>query len=138
VLAVFVEMEQGARQYIVASDMRQSNLQRESLDAAAEKRGMPIVLPTAAQLSKSAITVATLPTLSASALASAVAEQGGEVALVGHLVWSDQDLGWATEWRLEWKGERHRWQLRGITFDEAFRRGISGAAQIMSGNGQPG
>ncbi|WP_024515317.1 DUF2066 domain-containing protein [Bradyrhizobium sp. Tv2a-2] len=138
VLAVFVEMEQGARQYIVTSDMRQSDLQRDSLRAAADKRGMPIVLPNAAELSKSEITVATLPTLSAAALAAATAEQGGEIALLGRLVWSDQDLGWATEWRLEWQGEPHRWQLRGITFDEAFRRGISGAAQILSGNGKPG
>jgi uncharacterized protein len=138
VLAVFVEMEQGARQYIVTSDMRQSDLQRDSLRAAADKRGMVIVLPTAEELSKSAITVATLPTLSASALASTTAEQGGEIPLVGRLVWSDEDLGWATEWQLKWRGEQHRWQLRGITFDEAFRRGISGAAQILSGNGQPG
>jgi uncharacterized protein len=137
VLAVFVKMEQGGRQYIVTSDTRQSSLQRDSLFAAAEKRGMPIVLPTAAALAKSAITAPELPTLSAAALSSATAEQGGEIALVGHLVWSDQDLGWATEWRLEWQGRPHRWQLRGITFDEAFRRGIGGAAQILSGEGNP-
>ena len=138
VLAVFVAMEQGARQYIVTSDMRQSDLQRDSLLAAADKRGMPIVLPTSAVLVKSAITAAPLPTLSAAALASATADQGGEIALVGHLVWSDQDLGWATEWRMEWQGKPHRWQLRGVTFDEAFRRGIGGAAQLLSGNGEPG
>lgn len=138
VLAVFVEMEQGARQYIVTSDARQSDLQRDSLLAAANKRGMSIVLPTAAQLSKSAITAAALPALSTAALAAATAEQGGEVALIGHLVWNDHDLGWVTEWRLEWQGRPHRWQLRGVTFDEAFRRGIGGAAQILSGNGKPG
>ena len=137
VLAIFVEMEQGPRRYIVTSDMRQSDLQRDSLLAAADKRGMPIVLPTAAQLSRSAITAPALPTLSASALAPLTAEQGGEIALVGHLVWSDPDLGWATEWRLEWQGQSHRWRLRGITFDEAFRRGIAGAAQILAGNGDP-
>jgi hypothetical protein len=27
--------------------------------------------------------------------------------------------------------------LRGFTFDETFRRGIGGAAQILSGNGDP-
>jgi uncharacterized protein len=137
VLAVFVEMEQGARQYIVTSDLRQSDLQRDSLLAAADKRGAPIVLPTATVLAKSAITAATLPTVPAAELAGATAEQGGEIALIGHLVWSDEDLGWATEWRLEWRGEPHSWRLRGITFDEAFRRGIAGAAQILSGNGSP-
>ena len=137
VLAVFVEMEQGARQYIVTSDTRQSDLQRASLQAAADKRGMSIVLPTAALLSRSAIAAPALPTSSTAVLAPLTAEQGGEIALVGHLVWSDQDLGWATEWRLEWQGQPHRWYLRGITFDEAFRRGIAGAAQILAGNGDP-
>jgi uncharacterized protein len=137
VLAVFVGMEQGTRQYIVTSDMRQSDLQRDSLHAAADKRGMPIVMPSAVQLSRSAITASALPTMPAAALASATAEQGGEIALIGYLAWSDSDLGWATEWRLEWQGQPYRWQLRGVTFDDAFRRGIGGAAQILSGNGQP-
>jgi len=136
VLAVFVEMEQGARQYIVTSDARQSDLQRDSLLAAADKRGMRIVLPTLAALEKSTVTVADLSTLPSSVLASVTANLGGEIALVGHLVWSDQDLGWVNEWSLEWQGHVHRWQFRGVTFDEAFRRGIGGAAQILSGNGE--
>jgi hypothetical protein len=138
VLAVFVEMEQGARNYIVTSDARQSDLQRDSLFAAAEKRGMSIVLPTTAVLDKSGINAATFSALRSSTLASAAADQGGEVALVGHLVWVDQELGWATEWQMDWQGRPHRWQLRGITFDEAFRRGIGGAAQVLSGNGEGG
>ena len=138
VLAVFVEMEQGARNYIVTSDARQSDLQRDSLFAAAEKRGMGVVLPTTAVLDKSGINAAAFSTLRSSTLASAAADQGGEVALVGHLVWVDQELGWATEWQMDWQGRSHRWQLRGVTFDEAFRRGIGGAAQILSGNGEGG
>lgn len=138
VLAVFVEMEQGARNYIVTSDARQSDLQRDSLIAAAEKRGMSVVLPTTAALDKSGINATAFSMLRSSTLASAAADQGGEVALVGHLVWVDQELGWATEWQMDWQGRPHRWQLRGITFDEAFRRGIGGAAQVLSGNGEGG
>jgi len=138
VLAVFVEMEQGARQYIVTSDARQSDLQRDALLAAADKRGMHIVLPSTAALEKSAIIATGLSTLPEAALTSATAAQGGDIALIGHLVWSDQDLGWVTEWQLAWQGRPHRWQLRGVTFDEAFRRGIGGAAQVLSGNGDPG
>ena len=44
-LAVFVEMEQGPKNYIVTADGAQSDLQRDSLLAAADKRGMGIVLP---------------------------------------------------------------------------------------------
>ncbi len=137
ILGVFVEMEQGSRQYIATSDAKQSDLQRDSLLAAALKRGMMIVLPDAAALAKAHINAAELLTTPSSRLASAASERGGEVALVGRLRWEDSELGWATGWRMEWNGRMHRWQLRGVTFDEAFRGGIGGAAQILSGNGDP-
>jgi hypothetical protein len=116
VLGVVVEMEQGARKYVVTSDDKQSELQREALLAAAGKRGMSVVLPSSAASSK---------------------PPQGDVSLVGHLVWSDSELGWGTDWRLDLEGKPHRWQIRGVTFDEAFRRGIGGAAQILSSNGDP-
>ena len=136
-LAVFVAMEQGARNYIVTADGAQSDLQRDALFAAADKRGMDIVLPGTATLAKSNMTGAELRTPPFPALALIAAEQGGEVVLVGRLVWDDRDLGWATQWQMELGGHTHRWQVRGVTFDESFRRGIGGAAQILSGNGDP-
>jgi hypothetical protein len=135
VLGVLIEMEQGSRQYIVASDTRQSDLQRDSLLAAALKRGMAVALPGAAALEKVNIGAAELMTASPSTLAPAVS---GDVLLRGHLVWSDEDLGWITEWQMDFRGAPHRWTFRGVTFDEAFRRGLGGAAQILSGNGEPG
>ncbi|XIA64991.1 DUF2066 domain-containing protein [Bradyrhizobium sp. TZ2] len=137
-LAVFVEMEQGPRNYIVTADGSQSDLQRDSLLAAADRRGMGIVLPSAQVLAKSNLNGVGLKTAPPSTLAAVAAEQGGEVALVGHLVWDDRKLGWATQWQMDWRGRMHRWQVRGVTFDEAFRRGIGGAAQVLSGNGDPG
>ena len=134
-LAVFVEMEQGSRNYIVTADGMQSDLQRDALLAAAERRGMDIVLPSTAALATSNITGAALRTPRFPALAPIGAEQGGEVVLVGRLVWNDRELGWATQWLMDWRGRTHRWQVRGVTFDEAFRRGVGGAAQILSGNG---
>lgn len=95
---------------------------------------MSIVVPATAGLDKSGITAAGLSPLPSPALAAAKADQGGEVALVGHLVSIDRELGWATDWQMDWQGRTHRWQLRGITFDEAFRRGLGGAAEVMSGN----
>ncbi|MDB5605517.1 MAG: hypothetical protein JWP25_2417 [Bradyrhizobium sp.] len=137
VLAVFVAMEQGARRYIVTSDAKQSDLQRESLLAAAAKRGMTIVLPDTATLTTANIDGADLMTTPPATLASRAAEQGADVALVGRLVWVDSELGWATEWQMNWQTRPHRWQARGINFDEAFRRGIGGAAQLLSDNGDP-
>jgi uncharacterized protein len=136
-LAVFVEMEQGARNYIVTADGPQSDLQRDALLAAADRRGMDIVLPSAAALTKSNINGAELKTTPFPELAPVAAEAGGEVVLVGRLVWDDRELGWTTQWRMNWGDRTHSWQVRGVTFDEAFRRGIGGAAQILSGNGDP-
>jgi hypothetical protein len=99
---------------------------------------MTIVLPDVEALAKANVNAAELLTTVSSTLVSVAAERGGEVALVGRLKWKDSELGWATEWRMDWNGQMHRWQLRGVTFDEAFRRGIGGAAQILSGNGYPG
>jgi uncharacterized protein len=136
-LAMFVEMEQGSREFVITADAEQSALLRESLQAAAVKRGMPVLLPGAAALAKARIKGAELGAMPSSAFSPVVAELGGEVALIGRLVWDDSELGWATLWRLDWHGRTHRWQVRGTTFDEAFRRGIGGAAQILSGNGDP-
>lgn len=136
-LGVFVEMEQGARQFIVTSDGKQSDLQRESLTAAAAKRGLAIVLPDAAALVKAKVSAAELMSTPSANLAGITGGRGGQVALVGHLTWSDDDLGWITNWQIEFQGRLHRWQLRGVTFDEAFRHGLGGAAQVLSGNGDP-
>ncbi|HTO65630.1 MAG TPA: DUF2066 domain-containing protein [Bradyrhizobium sp.] len=137
VLGVFVAMEQGARTYVVSSDARASDLQRDALLAAADRLGMRIVLPDEAALAHSSLTGPALQTRSPSGLARAVAAQGAELVLIGHLRWDDADLGWATDWRFDWQGRPYRWHFRGVTFDEAFRRGIGGAAQILSGNGDP-
>jgi hypothetical protein len=137
VLAVFVEMQQGLKSYMVTADADQAAIQRESLLAAAARRGMTVVLPSAAALAESSIYGAEFGTTTSSKFGSVAARQGGEVALIGRLVWDDRELGWATQWRMDWQNRTHRWQVRGVTFDEAFRRGIGGAAQILSGNGDP-
>ncbi len=137
VLAAFVEMQLGPKRYMITSDAGQSALQRESLLAAAARRGMSVVLPSAAALAQAGIRGAEPGTATSRAVAPLVAGQGGEVALIGRLVWVDRELGWATQWQIDWRGRTHRWQVRRTNFDEAFRRGIGGAAQILSGNGDP-
>ena len=138
VVAVFVAMEQGATKYIVTVDAERSFAAREALLAAAARRGMTIVLPGVASLTKAGIDAAELAKLPSSILATRGAGQGGEVALVGRLVWDDRALGWVTTWQMAWQGRLRRWRFRTVTFDEAFRRALGGAAQILSGNGDPG
>ncbi|QIG94069.1 MULTISPECIES: DUF2066 domain-containing protein [unclassified Bradyrhizobium] len=138
VLGVFTEMQHGPKDYVVTADGTQSDLQRDALAAAAGKRGMRFVLPSAAALTSANVAAAGLLKVTPAKLTSIVAPQGGEATLVGRLVWDDKDLGWATQWQMAWRGKDYKWQVRGVTFDEAFRRGVGGAAQVLSGNGDPG
>jgi hypothetical protein len=133
VLGVFVEMQQGARRYVVAGDAKQADLQRDALLAAAAKRGMSVVLPDAAALAGVGANDLALADIAHAKLAEAAAKRGGEVVLTARLVWDDQGLRWNTDWQLDWQGRPHRWQLAAVTFDEAFRQGIGAAAQVLAG-----
>jgi hypothetical protein len=62
---------------------------------------------------------------------------GGDLALVGNMLWSEEALGWIVDWRLSAEGKSYRWQIRGVSFEDAFRNAIAGAAQILSGHGRP-
>ena len=133
VLGVFVEMQSGARRYVVAGDAKETELQRTALLAAAAKRGMPIVLPDAAALSDIGAHELVLADIAPAKIAEAAAGRGGEAVLIVRLVWDDQALRWNSDWQLDWQGQSKRWQLRAVTFDEAFRQGIGAAAQILAG-----
>jgi hypothetical protein len=61
----------------------------------------------------------------------------GEVALQGDLVLDPAALGWVCTWHVAWRGQDAAWTVSGVNFDEAFRRGISGAMQLLSGHGAP-
>jgi hypothetical protein len=76
-----------------------------------------------------------LPAADLAGLDATARTVGGEVALLGRLEWSEEALGWVADWRLGLAGQTYRWQLRGVTFDDAFRSAMGGAAQILSGHG---
>ena len=60
-----------------------------------------------------------------------------ESVLRGSLTWSDPELGWVAKWQLHSNKKAITWEARGVNYDEAFRVAMRGAAQILSGNGQP-
>ena len=136
-LGVVVTMVPGTRSFFISADGKQSELQRESLHNAAARRGARIALPDEAALGKADIDPAMLMSAPNETLTSLLVAQGGEVVLAGRLAWNDDDLKWISDWRLDAGGRSHRWQVRSVTFDEAFRRGIGSAAQVLSGNGEP-
>jgi hypothetical protein len=136
-LAVFVAMRNGLANYLLDRDGDRARDQRASLAAAAAKRGVPIVVPDAGALAAAGLTVDALPQAELARLDAVAGRLAGDAALVGRMVWSDAPPGWIADWRMAWHGTAYQWQARSISFDAAFRAALAGAAQVLSGHGQP-
>jgi uncharacterized protein len=135
-LAMFVGVQNGPTPYVLTSDGERGLEQRLSLQAAAYKRGMSIVLPSSSALAVAEIRFDRLPAIDLQRWQALGKDAGGDTALVGTLFWIEQEFGWRADWRLVSHGD-HRWQIRGVNFDTAFRNAVGGSAQILSGHGEP-
>jgi hypothetical protein len=134
-IAVFMTAEQGARHFVLTADEDQGKTMRESFANATDPMLMRVIFPKAGQLGglgEKALSGADMARLDKLAK-----KAGAARALAGSIVWSEKELGWVADWRLADHGKTYRWQARGVSFDEAFRVAIRGAAQILSGHGQP-
>lgn len=136
-LAVFLTTERGIRHFALDADGERDVLMRESFSNAAAPLAMQLTFPTAAQLSRVGLDDQALRNAEMTKLDTIAKTAGADQALSGSLVWSDKELGWIADWRLAMAGKTYQWQVRGVGFDEAFRVAMRGAAQILSGNGQP-
>jgi uncharacterized protein len=136
-VVVLVAVRLGPTAYLLASDGAHGRDQREALADAAERFGIPIALPDRAALAKVRLSYESLPTIDPRRLDAAARTMGGDLALGGSMRWSEAALGWIADWRLGAQGKSYRWQIRGVSFDDAFRNAMAGAAQILSGHGQP-
>jgi hypothetical protein len=136
-VAVFVGVDIGGTKYVLAREGTRGRDQREALAEAAARYGVPMALPDQAALAAAGLSYPTLQAIDPGRLYATARAIGGDLALAGNLLWSEQALGWIADWRLGTRGKSYRWQIRGVGFDDAFRRAMSGAAQILSGHGQP-
>ena len=130
-------VERGAKRFVLAADGNEDPSMLVSFAAAAEPLAMKIALPKAAEIAAAGVDHESLWQAGQGRLAGVAKASGGAVPLLGRLVWSDADLGWVADWRISFKGRIYDWQVRGVSFDEAFRVAMRGAAQVLSGNGQP-
>jgi hypothetical protein len=110
---------------------------REAMVSAAEQYGMPVTLPTEEALAEFGVTATDLDSLDPQALAALAGGSGADVAVSGTLTWSDAALGWEAGWRMTADNVPYRWRAHRVSFDDAFRGAIGGAAQILSGHGAP-
>ena len=136
-LLVLAGMRSGRLVQVLSSDGERGGDQRDSLLAAADKRGLPIALPSAALLAGEKLDVARLPKADLARLDALARQHDGDLALAGDLVWAERSFTWTAQWRIAWQGTTYRWRITAATFDEVFRNGMEGAEQIMSGHGRP-
>lgn len=136
-LVIFIAVRSAGKAFMLSRDGIEGPYMRDALNAAAETLAIRVALPDAATLSKDALTAETLPAASSSDLDAIANRYDGAAALAGSLVWSDADLGWVADWRLSNGKTEHRWQIRGVSFDDAFRNAMAGSLQIYPGNDAP-
>lgn len=134
-VVVFLAVSGRKEKFALTSDGSPEPDMRSSLAAAAARVGLPMTLPTSVQLARWGSSAEVLPGIDVRDLET----QGGvkDIALAGTLTWSDEALGWVANWRMASNEKNYRWQIRGVGFDDAFRNGMRGAAQVLSGHGEP-
>jgi hypothetical protein len=136
-VVVLIAVRLGTTTYLLASDGERGRDQREALADAAERFGIPMALPDQVALTKAGLSYESLSTVDLPRLDAIARMVDGDLALSGSMLWSEEALGWIADWRLDAQGKSYRWQIRGVSFDDAFRNAMAGAAQILSGHGQP-
>lgn len=132
-LVVFVAVSGLRRGFMVASE-GDDDRERDSLLAASRRRGMPVTLPSRADLAAAGASVETLAASDLAALDAVAKRLGGDVALVGAMTWNEQAIAWTAEWRLRADGKTQSWGARDTTVDDAFRAALGRAALAFSGN----
>ena len=136
-LVVFLAVHHIGSQFLLSSMADAGELMRESFKDAAWNAALEVVIPSDATLARAALTVDSLPATEPSALLPFVDTSVGQLPLLGTLDWSKELLAWKARWRIAAGGKVHGWAIEGVNFDAAFRNGVLGAAQILSGNGEP-
>jgi uncharacterized protein len=134
-LAVLLGVRDATASYVLAEDGARGLGQRQSLAQTAARRGIALALPKTALLDARRLTYAGLAAAPAKRLDALAHASGGDAALSGTLVWTEAARGWTARWHLAWQGRERRWQIGGVSFDDAFRNGIDRAVALLSGHG---
>ncbi|WP_274629333.1 DUF2066 domain-containing protein [Arvimicrobium flavum] len=136
-LILFLAVERGDQRFMLARDGDESPYMRESLLGAAAPLAMEVDVPDRQELLAAELDATSLWNAAQDGLGDVARRSGGDAPMAGRLAWSDADRGWVADWQLASDGAHYGWQIRGVSFDDAFRNAMSGALQILSGNGPP-
>ena len=137
-LAVFLGVRFGTTSYVLASDGDRGRDQRDALTEAARQFGIPMALPDEVALAEAGSSYRKLVAAEPSSLDATATKIGGDLALVGSMSLERGGARLGRRMAPCSAGQDYRWQIRGVSFDDAFRNAMAGAAQVLSGHGQRG
>jgi hypothetical protein len=136
---VVLSVQNRKASFLLASDadVDVSADMRAALGDASERTAIPYAVPDRATLTSAGIITGAPAALIASGASAIAIREGVSATLIGDLRWSEADHGWVASWHLRAPAGEAAWEERGVNFDEAFREGFRGVAQIYSGHGSP-
>jgi uncharacterized protein len=116
--------------YLLSAEVTAGAAQRGSLAAAATQYGLPLRVPSAAELALWGVAAGVFPSPRAE-------PQEGRALVAGTLDFDEATPGWVGSWRMRWRGADYAWGISGVNYDEAFRSLMRGVARVASGHGAP-
>lgn len=135
-LTIVLGVKNATSQFVLSADGEQGFYMRDSFTASSDRIAVPIAFPSRALIDGAGLAAAEIGSADIDALGKIAIEAGGDQVLAGTLTWSDAERGWIADWRLGFEGRTNRWRVSGVSFDDAFRNALRGAAQVLSGNGE--
>jgi hypothetical protein len=115
--------------YLISDEEPAAAGQRESLSYCAQKYGIGLRVPSAADITAWGVEPA-------GAAAGQVSAEG-RLMVVGTLDFRLSTSGWVGAWKAAWHGVDYAWGIGGVSYDKAFDNLFAGAARIASGHGHP-
>jgi hypothetical protein len=115
-----------SRAYLLSAEVKAGAEQRGALAAAATQYGLPLRVPSEAELTSWGAATGGLPE-----------PQEGRALVAGTLHFDEAKPGWVGLWRMRWRGADYAWGIGGVNYDEAFRSLMRGVARVASGRGAP-
>jgi uncharacterized protein len=116
--------------YLLTAEVKAAAEQRGSLAGAAAQYGMPLHVPSEAELAAWSVAPGGFPEPRA-------APEDGQMMVAGTLEFTEAAPGWTGHWRMRWHGADYFWGVSGVNYDAAFRSLISGATRVAAGRGAP-
>ena len=119
-----------SRSYLLSAEVKAGAEQRGALAVAAEQYGLPLHVPSEAELAAWEVATGGAPSPRAE-------PQEGRALVAGTLTFDETKPGWVGAFTMHWRGTDYAWSISGVNYDAAFRALMRGVARIASGRGAP-